>query len=394
MRPKVSVIIPVYNVEPWLRQCLDSVANQTLKEIEIVCVNDGSTDNSGSILDEYALCDSRFIIIHKKNGGPVSARRAGLDVAKADYISYIDSDDWIEREMLNSDYNAAIQTDADVLVNKGIYIEDKWNSYISSSTIPAGVYSNDLLRTEIYPKMMRKDNILVGINGSLCAKLFKRALIEKYDALIDERITIYEDWASIYLYIAHAKTVTITENAFYHYRIDHTSSLTRSSRDDHLFNLHLVYNILKSGFMDSKDSILLINELNMLMERAIFHSNRYLMGIDGYRHNYGYIFPFQIISKGCRLLLYGAGAVGIAYYRQLITTGYCSEIIWVDRKWNAISAKGFPVMNSEELDRYDFDELVIAVLEEERAQGIRDYLIEKGVPAEKIVWRNPIITTI
>lgn len=87
-------------------------------------------------------------------------------------------------------------------------------------------------------------------------------------------------------------------------------------------------------------------------------------------------------------------AVGMAYYRQLITTGYCSEIIWVDRKWNAISAKGFPVMNPEELDRYDFDELVIAVVEEERAQGIRDYIIEKGVPDEKIIWRNPIITTI
>jgi glycosyltransferase involved in cell wall biosynthesis len=394
MQPKVSVIIPVYNVEPWLRQCLDSVANQTLKEIEIICVNDGSSDNSGTILDEYAQSDSRFIIIHKRNGGPVSARRAGLNVAKADYISYIDSDDWIEQEMLSNDYNAAIQTDADVLVNKNIYIEDKWNSYISSSTIPAGIYRNDTLRTEIYPKMMRKDNSSVGIIGSLYAKLFKRVLIEKYDPLIDERMTIHEDWAGVYLYIAHAKTVTITENAFYHYRMSHTSSLTRSSRDDHLFNLHLLYNILKSGFKECDDSTLLINELNMLMGRAIFHSNQYLMGINGYRYNLGYIFPFQIISKGCRLLLYGAGAVGIAYYRQLKTTGYCSGIIWVDRNWKAISAKGFPVMNPEELDKYDFDELVIAVLEEDRAQGIRDYIKEKGVPDEKIIWRNPIITTI
>jgi glycosyltransferase involved in cell wall biosynthesis len=394
MRPKVSVIIPVYNVESWLRQCLDSVANQTLKEIEIICVNDGSSDSSGSILNEYALCDSRFIIIHKRNSGPVSARRAGLDVAKADYISYIDSDDWIEQDMLNNDYNAAIQTDADVLVNKGIYIEDKWNSYISSSTIPAGIYSNDTLRTEVFPKMMRKDNSSVGIIGSLYAKLFKRVLIEKYDPLIDEKMTIHEDWASVYLYLAHAKTVTITENAFYHYRMNHTSSLTKSSRDDHLFNLHLLYNTLKSGFMESDDSLLLINELNMLMGRAIFHSNQYLMGIDGYRYNHGYIFPFQSISKECRLLLYGAGAVGMAYYRQLITTEYCSEIIWVDRNWNAMSAKGFPVMNPEELDKYDFDELVIAVLEEDRAQGIRDYIKEKGVPDEKIIWRNPIITTI
>ena len=98
MQPKVSVIIPVYNVEKYLRQCLDSVVNQTLKDIEIICIDDGSTDNSLNILKEYAQKDNRIKIISKKNGGLSSARNAGLKFATGEFVGFVDSDDYIERE--------------------------------------------------------------------------------------------------------------------------------------------------------------------------------------------------------------------------------------------------------------------------------------------------------
>ena len=102
---KVSVIVPVYNCEKYLKKCLDSLVNQTLKDIEIICVNDGSTDNSGRILEEYT--DSRIKIITKENGGLSSARNAGIAVAKGEYLGFVDSDDWVDLDFYEKLYNTA-----------------------------------------------------------------------------------------------------------------------------------------------------------------------------------------------------------------------------------------------------------------------------------------------
>ena len=115
---KVSVIVPVYNVEKYLRQCLDSIINQTLKEIEILCINDGSTDSSPEILKEYEEKDSRIKIINKKNAGLSAARNQGLELAKGEYVSFIDSDDWINETFCEALYTAAKKYDSDIAIKK------------------------------------------------------------------------------------------------------------------------------------------------------------------------------------------------------------------------------------------------------------------------------------
>ena len=97
--PLVSILVPVYNVEDYLERCLDSLLQQSLTQIEIVCVNDGSTDKSAEILEEYAKKDNRIVVVHKKNGGLPSARNAGLDVAKGKYVGFVDSDDYVDKDM-------------------------------------------------------------------------------------------------------------------------------------------------------------------------------------------------------------------------------------------------------------------------------------------------------
>ncbi|MBR5160328.1 MAG: glycosyltransferase family 2 protein, partial [Thermoguttaceae bacterium] len=114
--PAISVIIPVYNVEPYLRECLDSVVNQTFRDIEIICVNDGSTDGSPAILEEYAAKDSRIIIIHQQNGGLSAARNSGMNAAKGDFILFVDSDDYIKQNTLEITYNAAIESGAEMVM--------------------------------------------------------------------------------------------------------------------------------------------------------------------------------------------------------------------------------------------------------------------------------------
>lgn len=99
MNPKISIIVPVYEVEPYIHKCVDSILAQTFTDFELILVDDGSPDNCGEICDEYEENDSRIRVIHKENGGPSSARNAGLNIAKGDYIGFVDSDDWIETDM-------------------------------------------------------------------------------------------------------------------------------------------------------------------------------------------------------------------------------------------------------------------------------------------------------
>ena len=111
---KVSVIVPEYNVEVYLAECLDSILKQTLKDLEIICINDGSTDKSPEILAEYAKKDSRIIVINQENKGPGSARNKGLEIATGEYVAFVDSDDWIDKDYYEKLYNTAVKYNAEI----------------------------------------------------------------------------------------------------------------------------------------------------------------------------------------------------------------------------------------------------------------------------------------
>lgn len=126
---KVSISVPVYNVEKYLRKCLDCLINQTLRDIEIILVDDGSTDLCPSICDEYVILDERVKVIHKQNGGLASARQAALDVATGDYFCACDADDWVEPDMYERLYQKALETDADIVMC------DYWSEYSDGNMV-------------------------------------------------------------------------------------------------------------------------------------------------------------------------------------------------------------------------------------------------------------------
>lgn len=115
MNPEISIIVPVYNVEKYLKRCIDSILNQSFENFELILVDDGSTDNSGKIVDEYKSIDKRIRVIHKKNGGQGSARNRGLDIAKGNYIGFVDSDDWIHRDMYKCMYKFITEDNTDIV---------------------------------------------------------------------------------------------------------------------------------------------------------------------------------------------------------------------------------------------------------------------------------------
>lgn len=169
MNDLISVIVPIYNVEKYLHRCVDSILNQTYKNLEIILVDDGSTDSSPQICDEYAQKDNRVIVIHKQNGGLSSARNAGLDIANGDYIGFVDSDDFIDPDMYQSLINV-ISTKNNTISNV-MYVR----SYISGETKPSIVPHT--INEDISAEKYLEELLLHVGDVSVCTKLFPKDVI-------------------------------------------------------------------------------------------------------------------------------------------------------------------------------------------------------------------------
>ena len=189
MRDLISIIIPVYNVEQYLKQCLDSVINQTYKNLEIILVDDGSTDNSGKICDEYALKDNRIKVIHKQNGGVSSARNTGLNVATGEYIGFVDGDDYIELDMYEYLYSLNKTNNTSLAICNFYIEEDKKITNVKPITNKYILDANEMLKCSFkqlfsWNKLIEKnlfnqlyfpENISYGEDMTVCMELFIRA---------------------------------------------------------------------------------------------------------------------------------------------------------------------------------------------------------------------------
>lgn len=219
--PKVSVIIPVYNVEEYLRECLDSVVKQTLREIEIICVDDGSTDNSLEILKEYAKKDNRITVITQKNLHAGVARNAGLAVAKGEYLSFLDSDDFFELNMLEETYNKAKIDNADIVIFR--YIKYDCKNLTEAMNVGANtkiLSSNRIVSSEICSQYIFQITCPMPWN-----KIFKREFIEdikiKYQS-----ITLSNDLYFVYAAISSAIRISYLPNNLMKYRIFNKGALS------------------------------------------------------------------------------------------------------------------------------------------------------------------------
>ncbi len=231
---KVSVIIPVYNVEEYIEKCLDSVVNQTLKEIEIIVVNDGTKDNSMKKIEKY-FSDSRIKIINKQNGGLSSARNAGLEIAKGEYISFIDSDDFIEEKMLEELYNES--ENADIVFSNNLNYNMLDNKFSKEE------------REFFFDKMINKGSYICMYSSAVVwNKIYKRDFLEKNNLRFIEGI-IHED--DIFTIKSHflAEKVKYVKKFHYYYRINRKDSIMNNKvKNKHLENYKVIYEQLKEFY--------------------------------------------------------------------------------------------------------------------------------------------------
>lgn len=246
----ISVIVPVYKVENYLRQCLDSLAAQTLDNIEIIIVDDGSPDGCPAICDEYAAKDARMKVVHKENGGLLSARKAGFAASKGDYIGFVDGDDWVEPDTFLNMYKAVCEHSPDMVLSDflcdyGDCIEP------SDQCFEEEFYDRARLESEIFPKMLFDGRFYrFGVNPNCWSKLVKRELIEKNLSPVDERIRMGEDAAFIYPCMLDSQSITCVKTPTYHYRI--TEQSMSNAYDERLKDIILLpYKRLKEKNAES-----------------------------------------------------------------------------------------------------------------------------------------------
>ena len=238
MKKKVSVIVPIYNVEKYLKCCVDSIINQTYKNLEIILVDDGSTDNSPKICDEYKNIDDRIVVIHKKNGGVSSARNDGIKKAKGIYISFVDSDDWIDENYISDLYNSSLNNNTDIVCcgYKRVY-ENK------SEIININRFNEIIDNTELVNNIL---NVQTGF-GFCHMKLIKKELIGNVH--FSEKLVVGED-ALFIIQISNKATASFVNKPLYNYRFNHESVVRKY--DPNYPNKYLVSMQEMNEYVDNK----------------------------------------------------------------------------------------------------------------------------------------------
>ncbi|MCP3030059.1 glycosyltransferase [Halobacillus sp. A1] len=224
---KVSIIIPLYNVEKYLRKCLRSVIDQTLSDVEIILVNDGSKDKSGEIAEEYKRNDSRIKVIHKENGGVCSARNAGLQISTGEYIGFVDPDDWIEPNMFEVMYYKALDSNSDLVVCNYDCV------YEQSTTFKWLNIKDELIDVqELGLSNYYYEYFLKYTHGDIVwNKLYKRSIINEHFIKFEKHSEVFADDLLFNLYyLCHVKTICTVNRSFYNYFQRSNHSITSTPR--------------------------------------------------------------------------------------------------------------------------------------------------------------------
>lgn len=223
MNEKISIIVPIYNVEKYLEQCIESILSQTYKTLEIILVDDGTKDSSGIICDEYAKKDSRIKVVHQKNMGLSGARNTGLKIATGEYISFIDSDDFVDNSTFE-DMIFSLKKDNSDIVECGTIFCNEIGGYINENTI------NDV---RVYKdKEQIKELLTTGsITTTSWGKLYKRKLFKNFEFPLGK---YHEDTFTTYKLLHFSKKTTVLNKGFYHYRQVNGSIMNSSFKLKHL----------------------------------------------------------------------------------------------------------------------------------------------------------------
>jgi len=315
MSPKISIIVPVYKVEKYIHKCVDSILNQTFKEFELILVDDGSPDNCGNICDEYVNKDERVKVIHKENGGLSSARNAGIDIAKGEYIGFVDSDDYIEPDMYEILYKVSKENKCDIVSCSSII------HYPNRKVINGGhgiIIHNkeDAMKTMLEGKLY--DEVV-------WVKLFKKSVIGDIRFPIGR---IYEDTAFTYKVIDRARKVGAIGEAKYNYIKHENSIMSNAIKDikiDAIIAYEEMYKFMEEKYPELCDLVTLklannsMTVMNLMIKQDAFkrHKENYFKVAKILNSKFKRTIKLKEYPRNVKLLLI-ANKINPILYKQII----------------------------------------------------------------------------
>lgn len=377
--PSISIVIPVYNSAQYLKRCVDSICRQTFKNFQTVLVDDGSTDGSGEICDQYASLDSRFKVIHQKNAGAVKARKIGTIEADGEYIYYVDSDDWLEENVIEVFSNIVGQYDVDMILigHKREYENGKY--YTSKVPFKNGYYRKSWIRNEMLYQLLDTSKFYESSQSlPLWNYLIRKKILLKNQENVDDRIRILEDAILVYYCLLDADKLYVNKNIYYHY-IQHSNSLKRRKDPKEYDKLQLVYKALVSRFIIEPQKDILLKQAKYLLLYTILYS------VPGQAKVDGGLFPYTNFSEGSKVVIYGAGAFGKNIFKILNQSQYAEIVGWIDENYTAYQKEGIQVDSPKILQKIEFDYVILGVLMAHIRDDIIQLLKKYHVPKEKII---------
>ncbi len=379
-QPLVSVLVPVYMIDRYVGICVESIVNQTYPNLEIILVDDGSKDRCPEICDLYASKDSRIKVVHKENGGLVSARKAGLAVATGSLISYVDGDDWIGSRFIEKLVTAWQETDADmVCAGQTRVIFDRKAELLN--TIPVGVYEGEALK-DLQKEMMSCGTFYrPGITTYVWNKLFRREVVEEVQMQVDEAISIGEDAAVTYPALLRCRCVAVTDNTEYHYRQREDSMLKQSvGFSAEAGKLRSLYEYM----MRWKDGVENAEQLSLTEQITDYVLSICIMRSGGRLPEDDYS-TFDKAYYGKRVVIYSAGTFGQQLVNRFRETGHCRVVGWIDDDYWEYRRCCLNVDPIEQITEMEFDYVLVASVNEDFSEQTVQRLAEYGVSRRRIL---------
>lgn len=384
----ISVLIPVYNIESYIGPCLDSVLTQSYKNLEIIVVNDGSTDHSGEICQWYCERDQRIRYVYQKNGGSVRARKAGLNYALGSYIVFVDGDDRIEGTLIERLYSWIKKQDVD-FVHSNYMVRGVEQLFYRKHHLYRETQLDRSARIELIRKHLlewRTGKEIFECN--LYASIYKPDVIRScYDMLPDTQ-SYGEDLLCYCHLIMRCSSMLYVPEAYYHY-IDRNDSLDRKQEFLPVMgNFMSLYHHLCAVMRDYGIDEEVRGKLDAFLENRIINKLVLLNAKDRIVKEEYYLRDMNLF-RNRRVILYGAGRVGRDYYRCLSASGKACLCAWADRSVEQRREIGSYAISPDEIVTIDYDIVLIAVESGNLAEVIREELVDAGVRRDSILWVEP-----
>lgn len=394
--PVVSVIVPIYKVEGYLQQCIDSICGQTYQYLEIILVDDGSPDGCGRICDDNAKIDSRILVIHKENGGLSSARNVGIDIAKGEYVSFIDADDTIHPQFIEILAGLCEQYECDIAQCDYLTVAENSSKLPLNSLQSIKIYNN---KQALYEQCCTNNGDKYTI---ACNKIYKKELFQDIRYPLGR---IHEDEFITYLLLWKARKIAITNQYMYYYlqrvtgimgspfsikRLDVLVAFYEKLeflkghqlREEYKGTLRTVIRLIQSNYMllkeNVKDSAAICAGLLREKEETERILDELVMKKDQ-------IFQTCIYPRQSRIVLYGAGYLGRIFYQWIKENRHGIVVGWVDNFWNAIEGTDYPVKQIDTLMEIQFDYVLVAIEDRLIQEEVVENLISWGIPEKKII---------